>query len=176
MEQKRPLSPGVYVLGLIVLTTGLATGSALAQNQPFIKQFNTVNTLSTTVPGNGDENPYGVALVPQTMGKLVEGRFLISNFNNGANKQGTGTTIVQIAPDGTFSLFAQIDPAKVSCPGGVGLTTALVALHSGFVIVGSLPTIDGTPATIGAGCLIVLDSTGNVVETFSGHNSTAPGT
>jgi hypothetical protein len=174
MEQKHPLSPRVYVLGLIVLTTGLATGSALAQNQPFIKQFNTVTTLSTTVPGNGDENPYGVALAPQTMGKLVEGRFLISNFNNGANKQGTGTTIVQIAPDGTFSLFAQIDPTKVSCPGGVGLTTALVALHSGFVIVGSLPTTDGTPPTIGAGCLIVLDSMGNVVESFSGHNLNGP--
>ena len=60
------------------------------------------------------------------------------------NLQGTGTTIVQIAPDGTFSLFAQIDPTAVSCPGGIGLTTALVALRSGFVVVGSLPTVDGT--------------------------------
>ena len=87
--------------------------------------------------------------------------------------QGTGTTIVQIAPDGTFSLFAQIDASKVACPGGIGLTTALVALQSGFVIVGSLPTMNNG-ATIGAGCLIVLDSWGNVVETFSGNHLNGP--
>jgi hypothetical protein len=175
MERKQhPLFPRLHVLGLMLLTASVASESALAQNQPFIKQFNTVTTLSTTVPGNGDINPYGVALVPQSRDKLVQGRFLISNFNNGANQQGTGTTIVQIAPDGTFSLFAQIDPTKISCPGGVGLTTALIALQSGFVIVGSLPTTDGTSATIGAGCLIVLNSIGNVVETFSGHHLNGP--
>jgi hypothetical protein len=81
---------------------------------------------------------------------------------------------VQIAPDGTFSLFAQIDPKKVSCPGGIGLTTALVALHSGFVVVGSLPTVAGDVTTAQAGCLIVLNSRGKVVETFSGHNINGP--
>jgi hypothetical protein len=174
MESKHPLSARVHVLGLVLLITFVASDTALAQNQSFIKHLNTVTTISTTVPGNGDQNPYGVAQVPETKGKLIEGRFLISNFNNGANQQGIGTTIVQIAPDGTFSLFAQIDPTKISCPGGVGLTTALVALHSGFVIVGSLPTTDGTAATAGAGCLIVLNSIGNVVETFSGHHLNGP--
>ncbi len=174
MEAKHPLSPRVHVLGLMLWITFVASDAAHAQNQPFIKQFNTVTTLSTTVPGNGDINPYGVAQVPLSKGKLVEGRFLISNFNNGANQQGTGTTIVQIAPDGTFSLFAQIDPTRISCPGGVGLTTALVALHSGFVIVGSLPTTDGTSATAAAGCLIVLNSMGNVVETFTDHHLNGP--
>ena len=174
MESKHPLSARVDVLGLVLLIVFVASDTALAQNQPFIKSFNTVTTISPTVPANGDQNPYGVAQVPETKGKLIEGNFLISNFNNGANQQGTGTTIVQIAPNGTFSLFAQIDPTKVSCPGGVGLTTALVALQSGFVIVGSLPTTDGTAATVGAGCLIVLNSDGNVVETISGHNLNGP--
>jgi hypothetical protein len=41
-------------------------------------------------------------------------------------------------------------------------------LRSGWVIVGSLPTTDGTIGTVGAGCLIVLDANGNPVETFSG--------
>src|SRR6202041_2923223 len=132
-----------------------------------IATLNTITTISTTIPANGDVNPYGVARVPRTKGSLVEGRFLISNFNNGTNQQGTGTTIVQIAPNGTSSLFAQIDASKVSCPGGVGLTTALVALRSGFVVVGSLPTADQGTVLSGAGCLIVLDSNGNVVETFS---------
>jgi hypothetical protein len=174
MESKHPLSARVHVLGLVLLITFVASDTALAQNQPFIKQFNTVTTISSTVPANGDINPYGVAQVPGTKGNLIAGNFLISNFNNGANQQGTGTTIVQIAPDGTFNLFARIDPTTISCPGGVGLTTALVALQSGFVIVGSLPTTDGTSATAGAGCLIVLNSTGNVVETFSGNNLNGP--
>ncbi len=115
------------------LFMAVANGSALAFDGSTIADLNTVTTVSTTVPTNGDVNPYGVAQVPISKGKLVEGRFLISNFNNGANQQGTGTTIVQIAANGTFSLFAQIDASKVRCPGGIGLTTALVALRSGFV-------------------------------------------
>ena len=164
----------VRVLGLTALIVATADGVARATNNSFIGPFDTITTISTTVPTNGDVNPYGVARVPRSKGSLVEGRFLISNFNNGANQQGTGTTIVQIAPNGTFSLFARIDASKVSCPGGVGLTTALVALRSGFVIVGSLPTTDGTAATAQAGCLIILDSEGNVVETLSGHHINGP--
>lgn len=156
------------VLGLIVLSLA----GAHARCQSFIGNFHTVTPISTTIPTNGDLNPYGVALVPTTQGKLVKGRFLVSNFNDGANAQGTGTTIVQIAPNGTFELFAQIDPSKVSCPGGVGLTTALVALRSGLVVVGSLPTKNG--AVSGAGCLIVLNNSGKVVETISGHHLNGP--
>jgi hypothetical protein len=128
-----------------------------------------IGTVSSTIPGNGDINPYGVFRVPRSVGRLNRGSILISNFNNSANLQGTGTTLVQIAPDGTFSLFAQIDPTSLPgpCPGGVGLTTALVVLRSGWVVVGSLPTTDGTSATAQPGCLLVLDSNGNVVETIT---------
>ena len=133
-----------------------------------------VAVLGSTVPANGDVNPYGVARVPRTVGKLVEGRFLVSNFNNSNNQQGTGTTIVQMSANGPMQLFAQIDPNTVSCPGGVGLTTALVALESGFVVVGSLPTSDGTAATAKAGCLLVLNSSGEVIETVSGHHINGP--
>jgi hypothetical protein len=108
--------------------------------------------------------------VPVTSGALVEGNILVSNFNNSQNWQGTGTTIVQITPTGSVSLFAQINASSLPgpCPGGVGLTTALAALRTGWVIVGSLPTADGTAATAQAGCLLVLDNWGNVVETFYG--------
>jgi DNA-binding beta-propeller fold protein YncE len=169
MTLNQSLSFRVGVLGLLIFTI-----AATAGGQSFIGGFNSVTTLHSTVPANGDVNPYGVARVPRTTGKLVAGRFLISNFNDSSNVQGTGTTIVQIAPDGTFSLFAQIDPHKVSCPGGIGLTTALVALRSGFVIVGSLPTGDQGAVFTGAGCLIVLNSSGNVVETISGHHLNGP--
>jgi len=130
----------------------------------------------STVPGNGDVNPYGVAVVPHSIGHLVKGDILVSNFNNKANLQGTGTTIVQLNPSGSRHLFASITPASVAgrCPGGVGLTTALVVLRSGWVIVGSLPTKDGTPATARAGCLIVLNANGHVVETFQGGPINGP--
>jgi hypothetical protein len=43
-----------------------------------------------------------------------------------------------------------------------------VVLRSGWVIVGSLPTTDGTAATSRPGCLLVLNKKGRVVETLSG--------
>ena len=106
----------------------------------------------------------------------MRGDILISNFNNSENLQGTGTTIVQMTPPGSLSLFAQINPATLPgpCPGGVGLTTALAILPGGYVVVGSLPTTNGIAATAQAGCLIVLDSTGHVVKTISGAPINGP--
>ena len=128
-----------------------------------------MTNIDSTVPANGDVNPYGIAVVPQSTGKLVSGDTLVSNFNNGANLQGTGTTIVQISPSGSVTTFAQIDgPLPGACPGGIGLTTALNILAGGWVVVGTLPTSDGTSATAQAGCLIVLNSAGVPVETWSG--------
>jgi hypothetical protein len=74
------------------------------------------------------------------------------------------------------TLFAALPPNKLpgSCPGGLGLTTALVALRSGFVIVGSLPTKDGASATMQAGCLVVIDPFGNPVATISGPPINGP--
>lgn len=48
-------------------------------------------------------------------------------------------------PYGGMALFAQIAaPSMDECPGGIGLTAALVVLRGGWVIVGSLPTRDGS--------------------------------
>ena len=161
---------------ILVSSVVLFIGSAKAEAASFLSALPHVDTLTSTIPANGDINPYGVAVVPATMGSLVMDNILVSNFNNASNLQGTGTTIVQISPNGNLSLFAHIDANALgnACPGGVGLTTALVALSSGFVIVGSLPTTDGTAATAQAGCLIVLNSTGQVVETFSGNGINGP--
>lgn len=155
--------------GFVLLAAGLATAQLLPT-------LNNVNTVASTVPANGDLNPYGVAVIPVSQGNLVAGNILVSNFNNSANQQGTGSTIVQISPTGAVHLFAQINPKTLpgQCPGGVGLTTALVALRSGWVIVGSLPTSDGTSATAQAGCLIVLNANGEVVETIFGNHIAGP--
>jgi len=147
------------------LCLGLVCSAAvLAQNTPPGTRM-----IASTVPANGDVNPYGVAIVPTTVGNLTAGNILVSNFNNSSNLQGTGTTIVQITPGGGRSLFAWInaDALPDSCPGGIGLTTALAALPSGWVVVGSLPTTDGTAATAQAGCLLLLDPWGNVAETIA---------
>ncbi len=154
----------------------LVPAGALAYDHPFIGAFSTLTSLGETVPSNGDVNPYGIVTVPRSIGSLVGGDLLISNFNNSENLQGTGTTIVQVAPGGGTSLFAQIDPKTLPgpCPGGVGLTTALAVLPRGYVVVGSLPTTNGNSATAQAGCLIVLDSSGKPVQTISGAPINGP--
>jgi hypothetical protein len=167
-------------LALLALAALSLPGTSFADGRAFLDHFDMVNQIASTVPANGDVNPYGVAVVPRSVGMLKRGQILVSNFNNNVNlpsgQQGTGKTIVQISPDGSVSLFAQIEPASVAgkCPGGVGLTTALVVLRRGWVIVGSLPTIDGTSATMSRGCLIVLNSQGQVVETFQGGDIAGP--
>ena len=126
------------------------------------------------MPANGDVNPYGVANVPFSTGSLVRGDTLVSNFNASNNTQGTGTTIVEVAPTGQVNLFAQINPNLPGCPGGVGLTTALSVLNDGYVVVGSLPVTETGTGTPEAGCLIVLNSAGVPVETWAGHGINGP--
>jgi len=157
--------PAWVLAAMLALTPVLASASGKSFIGPL-----TVTPGPSTVPANGDINPYGVAVVPRSTGNLVKGHVLVSNFNAASNLQGTGTTIVDVAPNGTVTVFAEISAAGLpgDCPGGVGLTTALSVLRSGWVIVGSLPTTDGTSATAQAGCLLVLNQWGKVVETLSG--------
>jgi hypothetical protein len=161
---------------ICTMVLALVVVCAYQSNAQGSRKLAGVSVVASTVPANGDVNPYGIVRVPRTKGALVEGNILVSNFNNSANLQGTGTTIVQLTPEGSVTLFAQIDASSLPgpCPGGVGLTTALSVLRSGWVIVGSLPTTDGTSATARAGCLLVLDSGGNVVETFYGSLINGP--
>ncbi|MGO9321339.1 MAG: hypothetical protein ACLQBY_11150 [Solirubrobacteraceae bacterium] len=150
--------------------------SAAATPTAFIAPFTTATTLGSTEPANGDVNPYGLVLVPSSVGKLHAGELLVSNFNDKQNNQGTGTTIDEITAAGRSSLFATVDAKSLpgSCPGGVGLTTALNVLPGGYVIVGSLPTTNGKSATARYGCLIVLDSAGKAVETIAGAQIQGP--
>ena len=164
--------PRLFLLAPVLLVAILAAMPMLAQasGSSYIGQFHHNSIIASTVPSNGDINPYGVAVVQRSVGNLISGDVLVSNFNAKSNLQGTGTTIVQISPGGARHLFAQINASALpgSCPGGVGLTTALVVLQRGWVVVGSLPTSNGMASTAKAGCLIVLDSGGHAVETFSG--------
>ena len=154
------------------------TTALSATPSAFLAKFNAVTKIGSTIPANGDVNPYGVAIVPVSVGKLVAGDTLVSNFNSKANVQGTGTTVVQVSATGTLQLFADLShlPAGMSCPGGVGLTTALGILPGGWVVVGSLPTAAGgaLPSPDPVGCLIVLNDAGTPVETITNPNVIGP--
>jgi cyclophilin family peptidyl-prolyl cis-trans isomerase len=181
------------VVGTLVCSAGLPSPALAATSPrdartgagspPFISQFTTTATLASTVPPNGDQNPYGIVTAPRTIGCLHAGDILVSNFNNegptvdgmpsGGGNQGQGTTIVQFNADGSSPrVFAQISSDEF--PGGVGLTTALAALPDGYVVVGSLPTTDGTSATMTAGGLLVLSPCGTVVGEISGGAINGP--
>jgi hypothetical protein len=127
------------------------------------------NSRITTIPVSGDVNPYGLAVVPARFpggGPLQPGEFLVANFNNSTNTQGTGTTIVTVTPGQSPSTAPVFFNSQA-----VGLTEALEVLRSGFVIVGNVPTTDGTFGTIGAGSLQIINRFGNVVQTLTDANT-----
>jgi hypothetical protein len=132
-------------------------------------------TLGSMVPENGDQNPYAILVAPVSAGSIQKNDVLVDNFNNAGNLQGTGTTIVDFHPTTkTLSVFAAIPKTLAGCPGGVGLSTAMTMLKSGWVIVGSAPSTDGTTNTRGPGCLVVLDDQGHVAATLTGPNINMP--
>jgi hypothetical protein len=141
-----------------------------AAARPYLNRLTNQAEVGSTVPANGDVNPYGVAVVRQTTGRLVAGDVLVSNFNAKSNFQGTGSTIVEIAPNGQQTLFAHLRRGELGgrCPGGVGLTTALGILDDGFVVVGSLPTHAGVLRQGDSGCLVILSPNGTPSFTVSG--------
>src|SRR6516165_2985228 len=118
---------------LALLPAHHAFADADDRNQQILP-FQTITV--STVPSNGDVNPYGVAFVPADFpagGLLNPGDLLVSNFNNNQNIQGTGTTIIKVSPNGQTSLFFQ-----GAAP--LGLSTGLAVLKAGFVLVAHCPT------------------------------------
>ena len=152
----------------IFASAALAPYQAVAQSAAQTRVLPLPATQATTVPSNGDVNPYGVAFVPGTVpanSQLQPGSILVSNFNNSANLQGLGTTIVQINSQGQTSLFFTATGSGVT-----GLTAALGILSDGMVIVGYLPSTDGTSQTAGPGGLLFIDPSGNLLGSFSNQN------
>ncbi|OMG70021.1 hypothetical protein [Burkholderia ubonensis] len=164
-------------LATIALAAAALAAAAFAHAEPqgFLETLHRHATLVNTVPDNGDQNPYAIAVAPVSAGTIQQGDVLVDNFNNAANLQGTGSTIVNYRPSTKqLSLFASIPRDLKACPGGVGLSTAMTMLKSGWVIVGSTPSNDGTTNTKGAGCLVVLDPHGRIATTWSTPNINDP--
>jgi hypothetical protein len=162
-KNNRRSRPASMVMATMICAAASIAAPAFAADAFIPRLLNT-----STVPSNGDENPYGVAFVPEGFpwgGKIKTGDVLVSNFNDNANIQGTGTTIVSfspgagtVAPPGTANTF-------FSSP-LMGLSTALGVLRGGFVVVGNAPTTGGAFPVL-QGALQVIDRNGNVVQTLT---------
>ena len=77
--------PGAYRLGRGSGYRAFAAAAPVAQagtGGSFIGAFKKLTTIGSTVPANGDVNPYGMARVTKSQGSLVRDDVLISNFNN----------------------------------------------------------------------------------------------
>ncbi|MGR3909461.1 hypothetical protein Q3A80_20690 [Burkholderia sp. SR8] len=121
------------------------------------------SVTASTVPANGDINPYGIAFVPRgvpSWSTLKPGDVVVSNFNAASNAQGTGTTIVKLSPGNAPATFFQ--------GSNVGLTTALAVLRSGFVLVGNVPAPDGK-TVVAPGSLLVIGPQGHLVTQLSSN-------
>ena len=161
--------------GAVAAATISAAPARADQPAGFLETVRKHVTLTTTVPDNGDQNPYAIVVAPVSVGKVQKDDVLIDNFNDLSNLQGLGTTIVDYNPTTRqTTLFAKLERHLPQCPGGVGLTTAMTMLKSGWVIVGSTPSNDGTTNTKGNGCLLVLDANGQLVDTCAGPDINGP--
>ena len=159
----------------VLLAVAGSPVAASAASDGYLNGIHHFTTLTSTVPDSGDQNPYAIVVAPVSTGAIKKDDVLVTNFNDHNNLQGLGSTIMRYTPATKgLAVFASIPRRLPQCPGGIGLTTAMTMLKSGWVIVGSLPSEDGTTATKGAGCLIVLDSNGNIASTITGQNINGP--
>jgi hypothetical protein len=159
----------------LAITVGAMDESRAADSKAFLEGIHRHMTLASTVADNGDLNPYAIIVAPVSAGKIQKGDVLVDNFNKVSNLQGTGTTIVDYNPTTKkTSLFAELPQHLPQCPGGVGLTTAMTMLQSGWIIVGSTPSTDGTTRTKGDGGLLVLDANGQLATVWTGANINGP--
>lgn len=160
----------------LTLLALLLSGAAAAQNPIGMLAITAHHeTRASTIPDNGDLNPYAILVAPVSAGTIHQNDILIDNFNNLSNLQGTGTTIIAVDPKTHEErLFADLSAHEADCPGGVGLTAAMIMLKSGYVIVGSTPSKDGTADTKGQGCLMVVDPNGKFVAAWTGANINGP--
>jgi len=174
LRQIRRMGFALWTASLIV-TLAPADRARAEGAQGLLETIHKHITRTSTVTDNGDLNPYAIVVAPVSAGKIQKDDVLVDNFNNLSNLQGTGTTIVDYSPSTKkTTLFAKVPQNLRQCPGGVGLTTAMTMLKSGWVIVGSTPSTDGTTRTRGDGCLLAFDSNGQLAATWTGPNINGP--
>jgi hypothetical protein len=165
MESKSSIRRKSVVAGAVALLASVTLVRAQDRDDNGHRFLPAHIQVVSTVPKNGDVNPYGVAFVGRDFplgGTIARGDILVSNFNNKKNLQGTGTTIVRIRGTEPLAVFFQ---GKAP----LGLSTALNLLRGGFVLVGNFPSPDfsGTCQTAEDGSILVINKAGKQVGTIS---------
>jgi len=175
-RSRRLVAKSILFAGGTLAASLLALSAARAADAPgLLSNIHRHITRTTTVTNNGDLNPYAVVVAPVAAGKIQQGDVLVDNFNDISNLQGTGTTIIDYNPvTRKTSLVAKLPQKLPQCPGGIGLTTAMTMLKSGWIIVGSTPSTDGTTGTKGNGCLLALNDQGQIGAVWTGPNINGP--
>src|SRR5260370_20939026 len=82
-------------MAIFLATAAAPIGAANAEDRhSFLEHIRKHVTLTTTVPENGDQNPYAIVVAPVSAGKIQKDDVLIDNFNDLSNLQRLGPTIV----------------------------------------------------------------------------------
>ena len=161
LESRESLNASPMVAAQVSMMSGQETsGGAIVTQLPTAPL-----TTVSTIPANGDLNPYGVAFVPrgfQGDGALKPGDVLVLD---------PSTTPVTCRAPARPSSKSRRTANSISLTyrsSDLGLTTALGVLKGGFVLVGNTPmtTVGGTP-TVQQGSLLILDRNGKPVETLT---------
>lgn len=140
----------------------LASADPLGSPQGQLSSLSDTNVGSLSAP-NGDNNPYGIAVVPLTSGNLTAGNILVADFSNAAGTAGAGTTIMQINPTtGVSSVFYQ----GTASSGPVGI--AINPVNDGVWIGDYGSMADGSAAND-----LLINAKGVLVATF--NNTTTAG-
>jgi hypothetical protein len=172
LDHSRELPPlhlrrvtAITVAGAVVVSSALlmsahhsagAASSAAASPQGQLSSLKD-STIGSVLAPNGDQNPFGVAVVPVSAGVLTKGNLLVADFSNAGGVVGGGMTIMQVDPT---THVASVFFSDTSASGPVGIAINPVF---GFVWIGSYGAAgDGT----GANDLLISPS-GTLVATFN---------
>jgi hypothetical protein len=103
--------------------TGLSAAAANAAPAPNPLGHVPDKIVASLVAPNGDRDPFGMAVVPLTVGDLTAGNLLVAEFSDKHGTAGAGTTILQVNPaTGKTSVFFQGGP--VAGPVGIAINPA----------------------------------------------------
>ena len=82
-----------------------------------LSHLNTTTTIGSAVdPLNGDQNPYGLDIAKTSAGSIAAGDLVVCNFNDAANVQGTGMTIIALHPQpGSMPTHIAQDGSLLGC-------------------------------------------------------------
>jgi hypothetical protein len=86
----RDLSP-FWMMALVVAVPTLCSGAYGAEQKGFLETVKRHSMVTSTVPSNGDQNPYAIIIAPVSAGKIQSDDVLVDNFNDKNNLQGLGT-------------------------------------------------------------------------------------